>query len=125
MNFKRIVLITASLLSVGATTPALAEWRTNYEAAREELKQLELRQATQTDQESTRATVPWWLFALLTGLLMVGFVLALPMSIFSTYAHREGAWLADVMGGALVGPLVHLAVVYRARLFLSIHGDPE
>ena len=65
------------------------------------------------------------MFALLTGLLMVGFVLALPMSIFSTYAHREGAWLADVMGGALVGPLVHLAVVYRARLFLSIHGDPE
>ena len=64
------------------------------------------------------------MFALLTSLVMVGFVLALPMSIFSTYAHREGAWLADVMGGALVGPLVHLAVVYRARLFLSIHGDP-
>lgn len=64
------------------------------------------------------------MFALLTALLMVGFVLALPMSIFSTYAHREGAWLADLTGGALVGPLVHLAVVYRARLFLSIHGDP-
>ena len=64
------------------------------------------------------------MFALLTSLVMVGFVLALPMSIFSTYAHREGAWLADVMGGALVGPLVHHAVVYRARLFLSIHGDP-
>lgn len=64
------------------------------------------------------------MFALLTGLVMVGFVLALPMSIFSTYAHREGAWLSDVVGGALVGPLVHLAVVYRARLFLCIHGDP-
>jgi hypothetical protein len=64
------------------------------------------------------------MFALLTALLMVGFVLALPMSIFSTYAHREGAWLADLTGGFLVGPLVHVAVVYRARLFLSIHGDP-
>ncbi len=64
------------------------------------------------------------MFALLTGLLMVGFVLALPMSIFATYAHREGAWLADLIGGALVGPLVHLAVVYRSRLFLAIHGDP-
>jgi hypothetical protein len=64
------------------------------------------------------------MFALLTGLVMLGFVFALPMSIFSTYAHREGAWLADVVGGALVGPIVHLAVIYRARLFLSIHGDP-
>lgn len=72
------------------------------------------------------APVVWLvtMFALLTGLVMVGFVLALPMSIFSTYAHREGAWLADLIGGALVGPLVHLAVVYRSRLFLSIHGDP-
>ncbi len=65
------------------------------------------------------------MFALLVGLVMVGFVLALPMSIFATYAHREGAWLADLMGGALVGPLVHVTVVYRSRLFLSIHGDPE
>lgn len=64
------------------------------------------------------------MFALLTGLVMVGFVFALPMSIFSTYAHREGAWLADLTGGALVGPLVHVAVVYRSRLFLAIHGDP-
>lgn len=64
------------------------------------------------------------MFAILTGLVMVGFLLALPMSIFSTYAHREGAWLADLIGGTLVGPLVHLAVVYRSRLFLSIHGDP-
>jgi hypothetical protein len=64
------------------------------------------------------------MFALLVGLVMVGFVLALPMSIFSTYAARENAWLADVSGGALVGPLVHVAVVYRARLFLLIHGDP-
>lgn len=63
------------------------------------------------------------MFALLTALLMVGFVFALPMSIFSTYAHREGAWLADVIGGALVGPLVHAAVIYRSRLFLCIHGD--
>ena len=77
--------------------------------------------------DTLKATPVLWLgtmFALLTGLLMVGFVLALPMSIFSTYAHREGAWLADLIGGALVGPLVHLAVVYRSRLFLSIHGDP-
>lgn len=58
------------------------------------------------------------MFALLVGLVMVGFVLALPMSIFSTYAHREGAWLADLIGGALVGPLVHVAVVFRSRLFL-------
>jgi hypothetical protein len=64
------------------------------------------------------------MFALLTGLVMMGFVFALPMSIFSTNAYRDGAWLADVVGGALVGPLVHLAVIYRARLFLSIHGDP-
>ncbi len=64
------------------------------------------------------------MFALLIGLVMVGFVLALPMSIFATYANREGAWLADVVGGALVGPLVHLGVVYRARLFLAVHGDP-
>lgn len=65
------------------------------------------------------------MFALLTGLVMVGFVLALPMSIFSTNAYREGAWLADLVGGALVGPLVHVAVIYRSRLFLAIHGDPE
>jgi hypothetical protein len=65
------------------------------------------------------------MFALLTGLVMVGFVLALPMSIFSTYTDRKTAWLADVIGGGLVGPLVHLAVIYRSRLFLCIHGDPE
>ncbi len=72
------------------------------------------------------APVLWFgtMFALLTGLVMMGFVFALPMSIFSTNAYRDGAWLADVVGGALVGPLVHLAVIYRARLFLSIHGDP-
>lgn len=77
--------------------------------------------------DTLKSTPVLWLgtmFVLLVGLVMVGFVLALPMSIFSTYAHREGAWLADLVGGALVGPLVHLVVVYRSRLFLSIHGDP-
>ena len=77
--------------------------------------------------DTLKASPVLWLgtmFALLTGLLMVGFVLALPMSIFATYANRDGAWLADLVGGALVGPLVHLAVVYRSRLFLAIHGDP-
>ncbi len=64
------------------------------------------------------------MLALLIGLVMIGFVLALPFNIFAANTHRESAWLADVVGGALVGPLVHLAVVYRARLFLSIHGDP-
>lgn len=64
------------------------------------------------------------MLALLISLLMFGFVLALPMSIFSTYAHREGIWLADLVGGILVGPLVHVALLYRTRLFLLIHGDP-
>jgi hypothetical protein len=76
----------------------------------------------------TMKTAPllWFgtMFALLTGLVMLGFVFALPMSIFSTYAHREGAWLSDLVGGVLVGPVVHLVVIFRARLFLSIHGDP-
>lgn len=64
------------------------------------------------------------MFALLVGLVMVGLVLSLPMSLYSTYAHREGAWLIGVTGGALVGPVVHLAVVFRSRLFLALHGDP-
>jgi hypothetical protein len=77
--------------------------------------------------DTCKAAPLLWLgtmLALLVALLMFGFVLALPMSIFSTYAHREGAWLADLVGGVLVGPLVHAAVVFRARLFLLIHGDP-
>lgn len=64
------------------------------------------------------------MFALLVGLVMVGLVLSLPMSLYSTYAHREGAWLIGVTGGALVGPVVHVAVVFRGRLFLAVHGDP-
>ncbi len=61
---------------------------------------------------------------LLVALVMVGLVLSLPMSLYATYASRESAWLADLTGGALVGPLVHVAVVFRARLFLALHGDP-
>ena len=64
------------------------------------------------------------MFALLLALVMFGLVLSLPMSLYSTYAHREGAWLANLSGGVLVGPLVHVAVVFRERLFLAIHGDP-
>ncbi len=64
------------------------------------------------------------MFALLVALIMFGLVLSLPMSLYATYAHREGAWLAGLTGGLFVGPLVHLAVVFRARLFLLIHGDP-
>jgi len=72
------------------------------------------------------APVLWFgtMLALLIALIMFGLVLSLPMSIYSTYAHPEGAWLASLSGGILVGPLVHVAVVYRARLFLAIHGDP-
>lgn len=62
--------------------------------------------------------------ALLIALLLFGFVFALPMTIFSLYADREGAWMASLVGGVLVGPLVHVAVVFRARLFLLVHGDP-
>jgi hypothetical protein len=72
------------------------------------------------------APVLWFgtMLALLIALIMFGLVLSLPMSIYSTYAHPEGAWLANLSGGILVGPLVHVVVVYRARLFLAIHGDP-
>jgi hypothetical protein len=64
------------------------------------------------------------MFALLLALVMFGLVLSMPMSLYSTYAARDGAWLASVTGGLLVGPLVHVAVLFRARLFLAIHGDP-
>lgn len=64
------------------------------------------------------------LLALFVALVMIGLVLALPMSLFSTYASRESPWLADLSGGVLVGPLVHAAVVFRGRLFLALHGDP-
>lgn len=64
------------------------------------------------------------LLALFVALVMVGLVLALPMSLFSTYARRESPWLADLSGGILVGPLVHAAIVFRGRLFLALHGDP-
>lgn len=64
------------------------------------------------------------MFAMFIALLMAGFLFALPMSLISSSTNPQNAWLADVTGGALVGPLVHVAVVYRARLFLLIHGDP-
>ncbi|MGV3620097.1 MAG: hypothetical protein ACO1OB_04730 [Archangium sp.] len=72
------------------------------------------------------AAVVWLgtMTVLLLVLFMLGLVLSLPMSVFSDYAHREGAWLVDLVGGALVGPLVHTAILYRARLFLALHGDP-
>jgi hypothetical protein len=57
--------------------------------------------------------------------LWLGTTFALLVALInSTYAHREGAWLANLSGGVLVGPLVHVAVVFRERLFLAIHGDP-
>ncbi len=77
--------------------------------------------------DTLKAAPLLWLItmlALITALVMVGLVLALPMSLYSTYAHREGAWLAGLSAGLLIGPLVHVAVVFRARLFLAIHGDP-
>lgn len=77
--------------------------------------------------DTLKAAPLLWLgtmFALLLALVMFGLVLSLPMSLYSTYAHREGAWLAGLSGGVLVGPLVHVAVLFRARLFLAIHGDP-
>ncbi|MFZ5446095.1 MAG: hypothetical protein ACOZQL_39275 [Myxococcota bacterium] len=77
--------------------------------------------------DTLKAAPLLWLgsmFALLVALVMLGLVLSLPMSIYSTYAHREGAWLANLSGGLLVGPFVHVAVLFRARLFLAIHGDP-
>jgi hypothetical protein len=64
------------------------------------------------------------MLALLIGLVMVGLVFSLPMSLYITYAQPDGAWLADVSGGALVGPLVHVGLVFRARLLLAIHGEP-
>lgn len=72
------------------------------------------------------AAVLWFgsMFVLLLALVMITLVLSLPMSLYSTYAHREGAWLASFSGGLFVGPLVHLAMVFRCRLFLAIHGDP-
>lgn len=64
------------------------------------------------------------MFAALIGLTMLGLAFAMPMSIFSDYAHREGAWLADLSGGVLVGPFVHAVVVYRTRILLALNGDP-
>ncbi len=61
---------------------------------------------------------------LLLAIFMIGLVLTLPFSMFTDYAHRESAWVADLVGGSLVGPVVHIAVVYRTRLFLALHGDP-
>lgn len=77
--------------------------------------------------ETFRAGPVLWfatMFVLLLALVMLSLVLSLPMSLYSTYAHREGAWLASLSGGVLVGPLVHAASVFRFRLFLAIHGDP-
>lgn len=72
------------------------------------------------------APLSWFgaMLGLLVALVMFGLVLSLPMSLYATYAHREGVWLASLSGGILVGPLVHAAVLFRARLFLAIHGDP-
>lgn len=72
------------------------------------------------------AAILWFgvMFVSLLALVMLSLVLSLPMSLYSTYAHREGAWLASLSGGILVGPLVHVVMVFRCRLFLSIHGDP-
>lgn len=64
------------------------------------------------------------MFAALVVLVMMGLAFSMPMSIFSDYAHREGAWLADLSGGVLVGPFVHAIIVYRARLLLALNGDP-
>lgn len=70
--------------------------------------------------------LPWFtsMFAVLVALVMAGLALALPMNLYATSLNRESAWLADLTGGLLVGPLVHAAVVFRARLFLALHGDP-
>jgi hypothetical protein len=72
------------------------------------------------------APMLWFLgmLALLLALVMFWLVLSLPMSLYSWSASRESAWLANLSGGVLVGPLVHAALVFRARLFLAIHGDP-
>jgi membrane associated rhomboid family serine protease len=43
------------------------------EAARAELAKVEQHQATMSDEENARATTPWWLFALLTGLPVEGY----------------------------------------------------
>ncbi|PZR13516.1 MAG: hypothetical protein DI536_12205 [Archangium gephyra] len=77
--------------------------------------------------DTLKSSAVVWLgtmIVLLLVLFMLGLVFSLPMSVFSDYAHREGAWLVDLVGGALVGPLVHVAILYRARLFLALHGDP-
>lgn len=78
--------------------------------------------------ETIRAAPLLWfgtMLVLITALLMVGLVLSLPMSMFLATAHRDGEWFATLVGGALLGPFVHAAVVYRGRLLLAIHGDPE
>jgi hypothetical protein len=73
------------------------------------------------------AALLWFggMFILLLALVMLSLVLSLPVSLYSTYADREGAWLASLVGGVLVGPLVHAALLFRFRLLLAIHGDPE
>ena len=74
----------------------------------------------------TRGALIWLgtMFGALVVLVMMGLAFSMPMSIFSDYAHREGAWLADLSGGVLVGPFVHAIIVYRARLLLALNGDP-
>ncbi|MFT3709490.1 MAG: hypothetical protein QM817_17795 [Archangium sp.] len=72
------------------------------------------------------APVLWFvsMLAMLLALVMFWLVLSLPMSLYSWSSARESAWLANLSGGVLVGPLVHAALIFRARLFVSIHGDP-
>ncbi len=67
---------------------------------------------------------PGAMLALIILLVMLGIVLSMPMSLFTDYANREGAWLAELTGGVLLGPLVHTALLFRARLLLAINGEP-
>lgn len=59
MNLKRIIVVVASLVGVGTATPALAEWRTNYEAAREALKNKDFRNAENAAIEALNETEPF------------------------------------------------------------------
>ncbi len=61
---------------------------------------------------------------LILMLPMLSVALSLPMSLYTHYESRAGAWLTELSGQVLVGPLVHVAFVLRARLFLGINGDP-
>ena len=62
--------------------------------------------------------------ALIIMLVMVGFVLQLFVGLYTMHTSRENEWLGSIVGLALLGPLVHVAVLFRGRLFLALHGDP-